>query len=502
MIAIARSFIRNSSKLLFTQNVRYCSNRDNDDYRLSDVILDSGEVIGLDNDEARADLDTHIELLSQYQLQAAEKQNVFLIQPFQRPRYPQNLENYVRRDVQLLLEESKALVETLGWTVTKSELVGMASFGKKQFFGSGKMAELQEKIALSHSATSGIFLSTYRLTSQQRMNLENSLGLPVFDRHNIVLQIFQRHARTKEAKLQVSLAEIPYLKSRLHGDWRVENLMKHSKQRKGREFFERREMALKRRESRLKQSLEKLCDYRTRLRKHRMDMKIPSIAVVGYTNCGKTSLIKAITESNRLEPRDQLFATLDVTVHETRLKPSNLKALFIDTVGFISDIPTNLIASFSATLEDAVLSDLIVHVRDVSHPDHEAQNRNVLETLARLRIPQTLMDNMVTVGNKMDKLDPGEWSALKELKLLPISCTEGFGLDVLMSKLDHLLLETSGRKFLKIRCRSGSQEEIWLRRNATVSEVIVDPKDSNYLQLSVVMMDYEVEKFKKALRYM
>ncbi len=151
----------------------------------------------------------------------------------------------------------------------------------------------------------------------------------------------------------------------------MENRIKHSKSRRGDDFFERRAMALKRQEARIRRKIDAFRESRRRLRKARTKMGIPSVAVVGYTNCGKTSVIRALTGSDALRPRNQLFATLDVTVHEGVLPATGLKALFVDTVGFISDIPTELVASFSATLEDAALADLIIHVRDASHPETE-----------------------------------------------------------------------------------------------------------------------------------
>ena len=161
------------------------------------------------------------------------------------------------------------------------------------------------------------------------------------------------------------------------------------------------------------------------VRRRRKDLRFPTVAVVGYTNCGKTSLIKALTGDESMSPRNQLFATLDVTVHEA-VMPSNLSALFVDTVGFISDIPTNLIASFSATLEDAATADVLVHVRDISNPDHEKQSKNVLETLRRLGVPEEKIDSMITLGNKIDLVDPAQWKGLKEREnLVPVSATEG-----------------------------------------------------------------------------
>ena len=126
-----------------------------------------------------------------------------------------------------------------------------------------------------------------------------------------------------------------------------------------------------------------------------------------------------------MSPRDQLFATLDVTVHEASM-PSNLRALLIDTVGFISDIPTNLIASFSATLEDAAIADVLVHVRDISNPEHDQQSESVLQALGRLGVPKEKLEGMITLGNKIDLVAPTEWKVLRDRKnLIPVSATEG-----------------------------------------------------------------------------
>ena len=167
-----------------------------------------------------------------------------------------------------------------------------------------------------------------------------------------------------------------------------------------------------------------MASQRDLLRRRRKDLRFQTVAVVGYTNCGKTSLIKALTGDESMSPRDQLFATLDVTVHEA-VMPSNLSALFVDTVGFISDIPTNLIASFSATLEDAATADVLIHVRDISNPDHEMQSNNVLGTLRRLGVPENKIDSMITLGNKIDLVAPTEWKVMRDRNLIPVSATEG-----------------------------------------------------------------------------
>ena len=152
-----------------------------------------------------------------------------------------------------------------------------------------------------------------------------------------------------------------------------------------------------------------------------------------------------------LRPKDRLFATLDVTVHEGRM-PNQLKTLFVDTVGFISDIPTALIASFGATLEDAALADVLLHVRDVSHPDSEAQAANVVDTLRALGVPEALIANMITVGNKIDKVEPALWKeTFSSSGYLPVSATEGFGLEALRRRLEDEVMRQTGRTTVKIR---------------------------------------------------
>ena len=211
----------------------------------------------------------------------------------------------------------------------------------------------------------------------------------------------------------------------------------------GEQYFEKHRFVLKKLETALKKKILNLRSQREKLRESRKKTGVPTVAVIGYTNCGKTSLIKALTQQAELEPRNALFATLDVTCHRTTIPPSNIdvssgkgyvplinscinQVVFIDTVGFISDIPTPLVASFSSTLEDALQADLLLHVRDLSHPDTLYQNSQVLSTLRRLGASKESLDSMVTVGNKVDLVTEEQLAASP---CLPVSATLGFGLD-------------------------------------------------------------------------
>lgn len=191
------------------------------------------------------------------------------------------------------------------------------------------------------------------LSQNQKKYLEDLFQVPVMDRFSVVIQILRIHATSRESRLQVALAEIPYI-------WR----------QLGREgpqircyLTDSQKLTLKNREKKIKEELDKVRQHRQLIRKRRFQKKFPIIAVVGYTNAGKTSLIKALTNEEKMQPRNQLFATLEITAHMGVL-PCNLQVIFMDTVGFMSDIPTDLIECFIATMEDAMLavsSDLFIN---------------------------------------------------------------------------------------------------------------------------------------------
>jgi len=260
------------------------------------------------------------------------------------------------------------------------------------------------------------------------------------------LNIFKDHAHTKEAKLQIALAEIPYLRNNL----RAFEHSGHSRLKSsfkligglGETWIETRRQLLMEREIKLKKQLDKIKQNRDILRMNRVRKQLPTVAVVGYTNSGKTSLIKALTNDERLVPKDQLFATLDLTVHSGRL-PSNMTVLYTDTIGFISEIPTTLINSFKATLSDISLADLIVHVSDISHPNHALQVETVYKTLDEIEVPIKLKNSIIEVANKIDLVK--DQSILETTDKLLISATKGIGLSELMEKIDKSIVSNTGR---------------------------------------------------------
>ena len=270
---------------------------------------------------------------------------------------------------------------------------------------------------------------------------------------------------------------------------------KHNASRLGEQYYDNQKFILRKLEGGIKRKIDQLKNQRTKLRSNRKDSDISTVAVIGYTNCGKTSLIKAITGDSNMEPRNQLFATLDVTCHGTKLPGSNLDTVFIDTVGFISDIPTPLIASFSATLEDALDADLILHVADFSHPDHEHQRRQVLDTLKKLKVKETDNKKILSVGNKIDLIPSERWREVMAQGYLPISAVRGFGLEHLLEKIEKQLIISTDRVKLRMRLRPGSEEWEWLRQNSSFGDLEVDG-DTNYNIVTVVISKHILEKFK------
>ena len=177
--------------------------------------------------------------------------------------------------------------------------------------------------------------------------------------------------------------------------------------------------------------------------------------------------------------------------------PSNLETFMIDTVGFISDIPISLIASFNATLEDAKLADILIHVRDVSNPDHFAQNQNVLKTLGGLEISRKLMKNMITVGNKCDKLSEDDLENVRKDGMIPISTKTGLNMQELMVKLDTVLLKETGLLQKRFKVLTGSQEFQEIMRNVNVTKIETCPEDENFSLIDTLLPEYELKKFEK-----
>ena len=291
------------------------------------------------SEETEEERTAYQEMANYYLGTVAGSHRVFIIQPYIKWG-PDKINNTTP---ELQLAEAEALVKTLPrWEVVDKKIVPLLSLQKKTLVGSGGLDDLKKRIRSCNFVTA-IFISTNMLRLMQIGELQKEFRLPVFDRYSLVIHIFRMHAKSPEAKLQVALAEIPYIWKKM-----IENNVVGKIN-----LQESRKRLLQGREGKLKKALQKLQERRLIVRQKRKFHGIPSVAIVGYTNCGKTSLIKVLTGDSSLIPRNQLFATLDTTAHEGLL-PSRMKIVYMDTIGFIQNVPEGLLAPFRATLQDAM----------------------------------------------------------------------------------------------------------------------------------------------------
>ena len=262
---------------------------------------------------------------------------------------------YVPADYKV--EEAASLVEAVtGWQVCEKRVEPLKKTHNKFLFGKGKIAELQTLVKTL--PITGVFINTPKLTPFQHETLEELFEKDVFDRFGIVLKIFKERARTHEAKIQVELAEIPYLKSRLAAD------TDHQKGGSGDTALHIAKQNLAKREKMLREKLTELRKRHHVTATHRLrHHNLPTVAVVGYTNAGKTTLVKALSRDEAMQPKDMLFATLDTTMHSGKLL-SGMKVIYLDTIGFISDLPHELVESFQSTLEEVIHAVSFAYIDD------------------------------------------------------------------------------------------------------------------------------------------
>ena len=341
-------------------------------------------------------------------------------------RHPEQSEETTQR----LLEELVELVRTLGIEIAEAIQVKNRDPQPRYLIGSGKAEEV-----IAHAKLIGadcIVLDSEMSPGQQR-NWEALSGLCVIDRQEVILDIFKDRAHTKEAVLQVELARAEYSLPRLKNAWG------HlSRQRGGGGVTQRGECEaqieldsriVRHRIARLKEELEAVIRHRHTQRKQRQRVPLPTAAIVGYTNAGKSSLLNILTGSGVLA-ENKLFATLDPTTRQLTL-PHNRKMLVTDTVGFVRRLPHRLVEAFKATLEEAVVADFLIHVLDVSSPEMEAHRETTLGVLNELGAGDK---RILTVYNKVDLLEPGRLPP-QHPDAINISSRTGQGLDELLERL-------------------------------------------------------------------
>lgn len=342
-------------------------------------------------------------------------------------------------DAEASLDELQELAETAGATAVGRLIQRREAFHPGTYIGKGKIGELS---LLVRESQADAVICDDELSPAQITNLSEILQVKILDRTALILDIFAAHARTSEGKLQVELAQLRYRASRLTGFGKAMSRLGGGigTRGPGEKKLEVDRRLIQNRISLLNRQLKEVVQNRDTMRRQRTRSQIPTVAIVGYTNAGKSTLLNVLTQSEVLE-EDKLFATLDPTTRSLEMEDGQ-KFLFTDTVGFISKLPHQLIRAFRSTLEEAKYADLILHVVDVSNPRREKQMEVVYDTLEELDIKGR---PVITVFNKIDAVqdgaEPMSPCGLRDNKsdaTVVVSAREGLGLEKLLEKITEL----------------------------------------------------------------
>ncbi|MBX9796410.1 GTPase HflX [Sphingomonas sp.] len=372
------------------------------------------------------------------------------------------------RDTDARLAETAGLALAIGLDVRDRIAVRLRTPRPATLIGQGQIETIA---AAARMEDAQLIVFDASLTPVQQRNLETALAAKVIDRTGLILEIFGERAATAEGRLQVELAHLDYQAGRLVRSW-----THLERQRGGFGFLggpgetqiEADRRLIRDRMARLRRELDQVSRTRGLHRDRRQRAPWPVIALVGYTNAGKSTLFNRLTGA-RVMAENLLFATLDPTLRQINL-PGIDKAILSDTVGFVSDLPTQLVAAFRATLEEVVSADILVHVRDLAHPDSEAQRQDVEDVLAELGVAETTP--RIEAWNKLDLLDADARALLladaaKRDDAMPISALSGEGVEALLALLSERLTQGHRRYTVALDAADGAGAA-WLHQHGDV----------------------------------
>ncbi len=400
----------------------------------------------------------------------AARQRVFVVHPYVKDSRKADA---LVRSPEARLEEAKGLALAIDIDLIGGECIPLRGVRPATYLGVGKLGDLKE---FSKNEDIDLVIFDCELSPIQQRNLEREIGTKVIDRTALILEIFGNRASTKEGELQVELAHLNYQRSRLVRSW-----THLERQRGGAGFMggpgetqiEADRRIIADRITRIKRQLENVTRTRTLHRAQRQKTPYPIVALVGYTNAGKSTLFNKLTNAEVLA-EDMLFATLDPTMRSIDL-PSGRKIILSDTVGFVSELPTMLVAAFRATLEEVLEADVIVHVRDAAHPDSEVQKKDVEDVLSDLGVDfesDAEGTPIIEALNKADLLSEEKRQAAmnkadRQDRVVALSGLTGEGCETLITAIDQILSAQDHRVELTVPYSDGATQA-WLHANAKI----------------------------------
>lgn len=398
------------------------------------------------------------------------------------------------RSAEARLEEAVGLAAAIGLEVCDTAVFRIRAPKPATLFGAGQVDTLSASV---NAFEVDVVIVDGTLTAVQQNNLEKSLKTKVIDRTGLILEIFGERAASAEGRLQVEIAHLDYQAGRLVRSW-----THLERQRGGFGFLggpgetqiEADRRLIRDRMAKLRRELADLTRTRKLHRDRRTRAPWPTIALVGYTNAGKSSLFNLLTGAS-VVAEDLLFATLDPTMRQIAL-PGIEKAILSDTVGFVSELPTQLVAAFHATLEEVVDADIVVHVRDIAHPDTEAQREDVIRVMTEIGAGGEEGAPVIEAWNKIDLLDPEtrtirDAEAAKRDDVVLISALSGEGVDTLAQHLSGRLTSAHRIRAIELGMADGAAIA-WLHANGTVEE---ETLNGERLTLKVRLSDVDFARF-------